>query len=414
MKVLMITPYVAIAGRAEFERNKTGFGYMVYDIANAVGVKETVDVLASDSRGGAFTIKGVNYLKRSLWLFIKNIFQAISLNRVFKLLRKYQLSGGSKIRLWYYWAISGYLNDLLKTGHYDVVHIHGCGFSTELWMQVCKRCSQKFVVTLHGLNSFSDTIKLEPAGKQYERDFLRRVVDAEFPITVISTGMKRLIQKTFNAGDCKNITVVCNSFNIPTDASNLLVRKEYGIPDNAKVILYVGNISHNKNQEQMVRAFELLPDELKERTWVLFCGKDHTGDGVLKDLITNSDHRSHLILCGGVEKTMMPAYYMAANGTALLSIAEGFGLSLIEGMYFGLPCMMFKDMDAFEDIYNECGVVPIDNRTDQSVSDAMIHLLNKGWDKDAIRLYSRKFQRDKMAKKYISVYLNKVLKRPNE
>lgn len=405
MKVLMLTSYVTLKGHPEFMRNQTGFGYMVYDIAKAVAETEGVDLLATDSRGEAFKSDNVLFLKRSWWLILTQIFQCLPISFVCNLAKGYPgVQRGTKMRVLYYWLMTGYVRSILKKGEYDVVHIHGCSFSTELWMEVCKRCSQKFVVTLHGLNSFSETVKLEPAGKQYERDFLRRVVDGEFPITVISTGMKRLIQKAFNAGDCKNITVVCNSFNIPTDSTNLLVRNKYGIPDDAKIFLYVGNISHNKNQEQMVRAFELLPEELKERTWVLFCGKDHTEDGVLKDLISQSDHRRHLILCGGVEKTVMPAYYMAANGTALLSVAEGFGLSLIEGMHFGLPCMMFKDMHAFEDIYDDAAAVVIDSRDDEDVAKGLELLLVNNWDKEKIEDYSRKFESDAMAQKYIEVY----------
>lgn len=405
MKVLMLTSYVTLKGHSEFMRNQTGFGYMVYDIAKAVAITEDVDLLATDSRGEGFKSDNVLFLKRSWWLFLTHIFQCLPISSVRNLAKEYPgMQRGTKLRVLYYWLMTGYVRSILKRGNYDIVHIHGCGFVTELWIQVCKECSQKFVVTLHGLNSFSETVKLEPAGKQYERDFLRRVVDGEFPITVISTGMKRLIQKAFNVGDCENITVVCNSFNIPTDSTNLLVRKKYSIPDNAKVILYVGNISQNKNQVQMVRAFELLAEELKERTWVLFCGKDHTGDGVLKELISQSNYRSHLILCGGVEKTMMPAYYMAANGTALLSISEGFGLSLIEGMYFGLPSMMFKDMDAFEDIYNEKAVLVPQNREDSAVAHTLETLLTMEWDKNSIKEYSKKFESKAMAEKYIEEY----------
>jgi glycosyltransferase involved in cell wall biosynthesis len=405
----MLASYVTLKGHPEFMRNQTGFGYMVYDIAKAVAETEGVDLLATDSRGEAFKSDNILFLKRSWWLFLTHIFQCLPISFVRNLLNAYSgMQRGTKLRVLYYWLMTGYVRSVLKRGNYDVVHIHGCGFATELWMQVCKECSQKFVVTLHGLNSFSDTIKLEPAGKQYERDFLRRVVDGEFPITVISTGMKRLIQKTFNAEDCNNITVVCNSFNIPTDSTTFLVRNKYGIPNDAKVILYVGNISHNKNQEQMVRAFELLPEEIKERTWVLFCGKDHTEDGVLKDSISKSSHRSHLILCGGIEKTMMSAYYMAANGTALLSIAEGFGLSLIEGMYFGLPCMMFKDMDAYEDIYHPCAMIGVEEHSDTAVAEGIVDLLNSQWDKSKIISYSKKFESAIMAVNYLNIY-RKVL-----
>lgn len=208
----MITPYVTIASRPELSINKTGFGYMVYDIANAVSKKEKVEVLCSDSLGESFEDDGVHYLKRSLLSFLKYIPKCLSFGIIIKILIRYRLQYKTTLRLFYYWMMTGYISRLINCDSYDIVHIHGCGFSTELWMQVCKRCNQKFVVTLHGLNSFSDRIRLEPAGIQYERDFLRRVVDGKIHITVISTGMKKIIERTYNTPDCKYITVVCNSF----------------------------------------------------------------------------------------------------------------------------------------------------------------------------------------------------------
>ena len=212
MKVLMITPYVTIEGRKEFERNKTGFGYMVYDIAKSVGQRGQVDVLCTDSRGGGFEKEKVNYIGRSLWFFIRHICSVCSFKMVVELIRRYKMSRGATIRLWYYWLMSGYVSHIIKQGRYDIVHTHGCSFCDELWMDICKRNNIKFLITLHGLDSFSDTVSLEKAGKQYERDFLKRVVAGEIPITVISSGMKRLIEKTYGVKNCNNITVVCNSF----------------------------------------------------------------------------------------------------------------------------------------------------------------------------------------------------------
>lgn len=212
MKILMITPYVTINSRSEFCRNKTGFGYMVMDIARAVGKLEKVDVLATDTRGEGFEYEGVRFLKRSVWQFIVHLFNCLPFPKLTFLRKHYAMTKGTFIRLVYYWLMTGYLKQVIQKGKYDIVHIHGCGFGTELWIQVCKMLQQKYVVTLHGLDSFSETVRLEPAGKQYERDFLKRVTDGEIPITVISTGMKKLIEKTYNTSDCKNITVVCNSF----------------------------------------------------------------------------------------------------------------------------------------------------------------------------------------------------------
>ncbi len=406
MKVLMLAPYVTINDRPEFSKNKTGFGYMVYDIARAVARTEKVEALASDCLGKEFEREGVKFLKRSIGICFLHFFRCLSPLVVWRMWRKYRMRAGSLTRLVYCWFISGYYCSVVCEGNYDIVHIHGCGFATELWMRVCKKCNQKFIVTLHGLNSFSDSVKLEKAGKQYERDFLKRVVDGEMPITVISTGMKRTIEKEYGVTNCNSITVVCNSYSFSNEKEiSFSVRKKYGIPLDAKVLLYVGNISVNKNQIQMVKAFDLLQDHLRHQTWVLFCGNNHMGDNAsFENAIKQSLNVNHMVLCGGVNKELMPDYYRAANAVVLLSKTEGFGLSLIEGMHFGLPGLMFTDMDAYEDIYNESAVIGVPDRDSQSVAEGIGKLLTNNWEEEIIKKYSQKFESKTMAHNYISQY----------
>lgn len=400
----MLTSYVTLKGHSEFMRNQTGFGYMVMDIAKAVGKIEHVDVFATDTRGNCFEYESVRFLKRSMITCLLGLFNCLPLGTLLNLRENYSMSNGSFIRLMYYWLMTGYLKQLLTREKYDVVHIHGCSFATELWMKVCKQCNQKYVVTLHGLNSFSDTVKLEPAGKQYERDFLKRVTDGEFPVTVISSGMKQKIEKAYGVDDCNYIAVVCNSFNVNDEPSNGISCKEkYSIPQNAKLLLYVGNISDNKNQRQMVEAFGLMPVLLQENTWVLFCGRPPV-DGSFEKYVNEKPYSSHLVLCGVVDKNTLSAYYKQADGVVLLSHAEGFGLSLVEGMHFGLPCAMFRDMDAFEDIYDERAVVAINKRDNDDVASAIAMLIKDDWNRDAIRDYSKKFESKAMANNYMSVY----------
>lgn len=409
MKVLMLTPYVTIEGRPEFERNKTGFGYMVMDIAKAVGKKEHVDVLAADTRGNGFEYWGVKFLKRSMITYLLSIFNCLPLRLLLVLRKNYSMSNGTFIRMVFYWLMTGYIRDVIKKEHYDIVHIHGCGFATELWMQVCNKCNQKYIVTLHGLKSFTDTVKILPAGKRYERDFLKRVAEGEFPITVISSGMKRLIEKKYGVYDSKNITVVCNAFssdfkdftaNSGCDGS---IRRNYKIPKTAKVLLYVGNIGENKNQRQMVEAYGLLPESLRNNTWILFCGRP-SQDGSFERMVEESPYHSHLILCGSIAKNKISDYYNVADGVVLLSVTEGFGLSLIEGMSCGIPCAMFSDMDAFDDLYNSDCMVAIADRNTQSVSNAIVQLLSHIWDPKEIANYSKKFGSKEMANHYIKVY----------
>ena len=182
------------------------------------------------------------------------------------------------------------------------------------------------------------------------------------------------------------------------------IREKYNIPLDAKIILYVGNISENKNQRQMVEIFSMLPSKLCEQTYVLFCGNLYDDSLNLKKLISLSSYPDHLILCGSINRDVMPQYYQESDAVALLSYSEGFGLSLVEGMYYGLPCTMFSDIDAFEDIYNEKVAIAIDNRNNDTVAKCVESLLDKEWDRNAIKRYSRKFSSREMGMNYVTVY----------
>lgn len=406
----MITPYVTIFGRKEFERNKTGFGCMVYDIAKAIGAIEEVEVLATNSRGGAFDIGEVHYVKRSFSLMLKNIFYCLKLGKMRRLLKQFPVGRGQKIRLWYYWVMTGYVNSLIRNGGYDLVHIHGCALANEFWMSICRKNNVRFVITLHGLNSFSDTVTLDYAAKKYERDFLQRVARGEQVITVISSGIKHTIEAAYDVSNCPNIHVVLNSFSLPTENKDLGVppspiniRDFYHLPSDSKLLLYVGNIGRNKNQLQLLQAFPLLNDSLRKKTYVLFLGNP-SNELDLQKYIDESPFSRHLIYVGGVDKSQIADYYRVADATILLSYAEGFGLSLIEGMHFGLPCALFTDMDAFNDIYDSCSVVGIKNRSNEEVARSVELLLTKEWDREAISSYSEKFNQDNMASRYIKVF----------
>lgn len=212
MKILQMAPYMTCNEVPLLSRCKAGFGYMVYDIAHSLSKNSSVEAVLFNYRYATFEQGGVVFKPMSFVLFFKNLFHCSNPLITLRLWRKYRMSMRTLVRLVYLWFSSGYLYHVIKEGKYDMVHIHGCGLGDEILMDICERLNQKFVITLHGLNSFSDSVNLEPAGKKYERDFLKRVTEGEFPITVISTGIKRTIEQTYNVKNCPNIYVVCNSF----------------------------------------------------------------------------------------------------------------------------------------------------------------------------------------------------------
>ena len=185
---------------------------------------------------------------------------------------------------------------------------------------------------------------------------------------------------------------------------NLDIRKKYGIPSDAVIILYVGNLCRRKNQRQVISAFSLLPKAIADDTYILFLGRRLEEDYSISILSKDNKYSNHFIECGNIDKELIPSFYEQSNAVVLLSITEGFGLSLIEGMHFGKPCMTFADLDAFEDIYDECAVIGLRERTDEAVAKGTIRLLETEWSPKDIMAYSKKFESRQMADNYIRTF----------
>ena len=211
----------------------------------------------------------------------------------------------------------------------------------------------------------------------------------------------------FKVKHCEGIHVICNafSFNKEKEVEYINIRDLYGLNQNALILLCVGNICHRKNQKQVVDAFNCLADDLKHKAFVLFLGRDIEPDYSFKEYVNSNDYKDHFVLCGNVDKEYVPFYYQQANGVVLLSISEGFGLSLIEGMHFGKPCITFTDLDAYEDIKCDCAVVGLSDRSDETVAKGLECLINHQWDQFAIKEHSRQFESEQMAENYINTFI---------
>lgn len=187
-----------------------------------------------------------------------------------------------------------------------------------------------------------------------------------------------------------------------------LIRKLYGIKENSKLIVCVGNIGKRKNQGQLIAAFHYLPQELAQNSYILFLGGNQSDDYTIERLSHESKWKDHFISCGVIPKEMVANYYQQCDAVALMSLSEGFGLSLIEGMHFGKPCMSFMDVDAFDDIYHPDAMIGVCEHTDEAVAQGLKQLLTHKWDSDSIKNYSKKFESQEMAYQYINVYKREI------
>lgn len=185
MKILFVTPYITSCKHPAFMRNKTGLGMMVNDIASKVGKTENVDLFAVNCIAPSLQMSDYKTLGRS-WMTMIFGFNMNSLIDGIKFIRRYEVPFKEKLRTIYQHLSVGVLSSIIS--EYDIVHIHGCGAFTNEAIKLCQRKNVPFCVTLHGLVSFEEAVRLYPALKKYEKDFLVEAYENNYSVSFISTG----------------------------------------------------------------------------------------------------------------------------------------------------------------------------------------------------------------------------------
>jgi len=112
-------------------------------------------------------------------------------------------------------------------------------------------------------------------------------------------------------------------------------RAELGLPESAKVMIYIGRIAPEKNLAFLLRAFAVVSQELPE-AYLLLVGDGPEMDN-LRDRAQNSGIGEKVIFIGSVEYEDVPGYLSMADAFVTASVTEVHPLSVIEAMAVGLP-----------------------------------------------------------------------------
>lgn len=108
-------------------------------------------------------------------------------------------------------------------------------------------------------------------------------------------------------------------------------RKELGIPENAMLLVSVGELNRNKNHEVVIKALAKLNNP---NIYYLIAGKGNL-EGYLNDLIKNLNLENNIRLLG--YRTDIAELYKAADIYCHPSLREGLPVSVIEAMSSGKP-----------------------------------------------------------------------------
>ena len=262
----------------------------------------------------------------------------------------------------------------------------------------------KYIVTLHGLIGVDKFISASDWDKEYEKNFILKSDATQTPVTVISTGIKKRIEKYYLKKSSSNIIVINNGFRFEHVNINCLnLREYYKIPETAKIAIVVGSIYNNKNQIQVVDAMKILLDRGIKNIYTFFCGMDFT-NGELQKKINELGLDSRIFVLGFIQHEKMNSIYRQADFNVVASFNEGFGMSIIEAFYNGLPTVTFSDIDALLDIYDEKAMLLCKTRDTFDFAKTIFKMSELQWDRDWIKKYSNKFSIENTTNSYIKLY----------
>lgn len=228
--------------------------------------------------------------------------------------------------------LKGYkqLKRIISQKSYDLIWTNEpvMGVATRLAAKSARKTGTKVLYMCHGFHFFNGAPKINwkiyyPIEKKmaYYCDVIATINKEDFSVA-----------KQFKADGAAYI----HGIGINTDrlqAENIQkdIRKELGIKDDEFVIVSVGELNENKNQQAIIRAMGQLQEP---NIHYILCGKGETL-GALQALAREckvSDNVHFL----GYRKDVI-SILSKADVFAFPTIREGLGLAALEAMYCGLP-----------------------------------------------------------------------------
>jgi len=147
------------------------------------------------------------------------------------------------------------------------------------------------------------------------------------------------------------VVVVWNGFDEP-EMKDL---PEVGDIVKGEYLLSVGRLEERKNQRRLVQAFDIVAEQHPKLSLVLV-GPEGQGVEEVRAQVEASPYRDRIILAGYQERAMVQALMQQAKVLCYPSLAEGFGIPILEGFAAGVPVLTSKG-SACEEVAGEAAVL---------------------------------------------------------
>lgn len=184
------------------------------------------------------------------------------------------------------------------------------------------------IAVVHDLSQYHVPVKYDWFRMLYIKKVLPHYVRKARYVCAISQSTAKDLVEYWHIPREK-ISVVYNGFTPPRHVETTKLKQ----------ILYISRIEHpGKNHLNLLKAFELLPEQLRGDYSLVMPGAAWNGADKVFDYAQKSPCAERFQFPGFVASDQLPELYAQSTMYIFPSHYEGFGLSLVEAMHLGLPC----------------------------------------------------------------------------
>ena len=222
---------------------------------------------------------------------------------------------------------------------------------------------RRHVVTVHDLFPLTHPEWFAPAYAALHRRLLRHHLAQAAGFVAVSEP----VAEELRAELCRDVPVVvapnAATSRLSTDgASELVTPPAY--------FLAVGNLEPRKNLPRLVRAYGLLDADVRAAFPLLVVGQEAAAFRADRGLAAASP--SGVELLGRVSDADLAALYRGATAYVSVSLAEGFGIPVVEAAGAGTGHLVLSDLPVYRWVAGPDEAIYVDQLSEESIADGLL------------------------------------------
>lgn len=282
---------------------------------------------------------------------------------------------------------------------FDLIHAHFTWTSGYVAKRLKEKYGKPYVVTVHEDNNwFQEELK---SGNE---DLFSVWRNADQLIRVDRETIGEL--KEYN----EDTVFLPNGFNKglfePRDKEDS--RKELGLDLEKKILLNVGGLEEYKGQIYLIRAMNILVNELGYEDLELYVIGEGSLGRKLEREIDKFNLNEQIKLLGSKLHKEVPIWFNACDIFVLPSLAESFGIVQLEAFASGKPVVATKNEGSKNIVISDNYGLLCEIGDPEDLAQSIDKALKKEWDKQKIIDYTKDYTWEKVSEKSQSIY-EKVL-----